>query len=1013
MQTTDCPKLARILFYGCLIITATLCAKSANGATGDTVALSGNRPAEAIAYSPTAHADPSTPLTMRVILALRDRPALDQLIAQQQDPASPRYHQWLTAAQFAAQFGPSPEDFAAVAQWVTEQGFRITDSSLGRRFIQFTGTVAQAEQAFSTTEMLFGTGNYHANLTEPRIPAQFDGIIGAIFGLDNFAMAIPASSGSEELSDRAARTPASLPIGSSLKLASLFEWGPELEPAVTDGPGNQPNAKIGPLGPAFGPEDLYTFYDETPLLNGGITGAGKKCVAMVEDSLPPDDIGAVLTLFDKTFGLPDPPAVNVVIASTTAPTYTGSVLLAQVELEWAHTTAPGASETVYVGNVADGGSAIAIGNAIATAVGEDTCSTVGIGYIFCGASAAFYKELDGQYAQGVSEGQTIASTTGSYGAAGNMVDPSKQACVPASGAGINEGAGSTNVTAIGTTQFTPNYDPASGNDIGHVAEQVWNEAGGASGGGSSGQFTRAPWQTGTGVPSGTARVVPDVSMGGGSTSSPGFFVAVDNSGTPEVACCAGGPGIAAQIWSGIAKLIGQLDGSAQGNLAPDIYKLAATGLAANGIRDVTSGNNTFKGVTGFNATPNYDLASGWGTVDINTFVYRYLGKPVPTATPTPTPTRTPTKTPASTHTPTKTPTRTPTRAPTRTPTATPTPTRTPSPIATPTPSPSPTPLPGTPVITSIPGTILVGGSFVINGTGFTGGSVAILFVSTGTGPVKYGPFTPAPKSTTQLTIAVPDTVGLGKGFVSVQVVNTDTGFKSSNAAFALLQGNPAAGIPTIKTINSVGLAATSSDPSYATNNVETVVLQGKTVNLGGTGFDATNGVAVDLFCACTGGKVGPFFINPGATLTPSKISFTLPSVAPNVPSTGPGSFVVSNKGSPPSFTLKSNAVAVSIGQQIALTSVTQAGSIITVNGAGFSSLTVINLFNAQGGGVVNLGGLGPAGAKIPLILSNSNRFTFTAPAGAVPGAAYVQALNPPFVPFSSTGNSAAGSFTLK
>ena len=163
----------------------------------------------------------------------------------------------------------------------------------------------------------------------------------------------------------------------------------------------------------------------------------------------------------------------------------------------------------------------------------------------------------------------------------------------------------------------------------------------------------------------------------------------------------------------------------------------------------------------------------------------------------------------------------------------------------------------------------------------------------------------------------------------------------------------------------MGLAATSSDPSYATNNVETVVLQGKTVNLGGTGFDATNGVAVDLFCACTGGKVGPFFINPGATLTPSKISFTLPSVAPNVPSTGPGSFVVSNKGSPPSFTLKSNAVAVSIGQQIALTSVTQAGSIITVNGAGFSSLTVINLFNAQGGGVVNLGGLGPAGAEDP------------------------------------------------
>ena len=149
------------------------------------VALSGNRPAEATIYSPIAHMDSRTPLTMRVALALHNRPALDQLIADQQDPASPRYHQWLTPAQFAAQFGPSQEDFAAVAQWVTAQGFTITDSSLGRRFIQFTGTVAQAEQAFSTTEIVFGNGDSYANVTEPLLPANFYGVIGAIMGLDN------------------------------------------------------------------------------------------------------------------------------------------------------------------------------------------------------------------------------------------------------------------------------------------------------------------------------------------------------------------------------------------------------------------------------------------------------------------------------------------------------------------------------------------------------------------------------------------------------------------------------------------------------------------------------------------------------------------------------------------------------------------------------------------------------------------------------------------------------------
>ena len=127
---------------------------------------------------------------------------------------------------------------------------------------------------------------------------------------------------------------------------------------------------------------------------------------------------------------------------------------------------------------------------------------------------------------------------------------------------------------------------------------------------------------------------------------------------------------------------------------------------------------------------------------------------------------------------------------------------------------------------------------------------------------------------------MPATIPLGQGFVAVQVVNTDTGFSSSNLGFALLQGNAAAGIPTIKTIDGKGLAATSSDPDFATNNVETVVPQGSLVKLGGTGFDTAHGVAIDLFCACPGGKIGPFFLNPGnAGLTSTELSFTLPTKA--------------------------------------------------------------------------------------------------------------------------------------
>ncbi len=304
---------------------------------------------------------------------------------------------------------------------------------------------------------------------------------------------------------------------------------------------------------------------------------------------------------------------------------------------------------------------------------------------------------------------------------------------------------------------------------------------------------------------------------------------------------------------------------------------------------------------------------------------------------------------------------------------------------------------------------------MINGKGFTPGSVVNFFVATSAGTVNPGPFTPTVKTAIALTVDVPVTTTLGEGFVGVQVVNKDQGFLKSGMKFALLQGAPGSGIPSITKINGVGLDATSSNPMFATNNVKTVVPQGAVVTIGGAGFDITHGAAVDVFCACPAGKVGPFFVNPGNPgLSAAQIKFTLPAKGlPNSPATGPGSFVVSNAGAGKTYSKKSNAVSAPIGAKISVLSVSQAGSTITVHGTGFSPLTVINFFNKQGAMVVNLGGLGTGGiAKIPLTLINDTTFQFTKPGGSVPGSAYVQALNPPFVPFTSSGNDPGGAFTL-
>jgi parallel beta-helix repeat protein len=350
---------------------------------------------------------------------------------------------------------------------------------------------------------------------------------------------------------------------------------------------------------------------------------------------------------------------------------------------------------------------------------------------------------------------------------------------------------------------------------------------------------------------------------------------------------------------------------------------------------------------------------------------------------------------------------------------------TPTPTVTPVPTPSATPTLLPPIIASLPPIISLGESFVISGANFDATSVVNFYISGASGPRYAGPVKPGTLSSSRMTVELAQSAthgDQGEGVVAVQVVSPDQRYAASNVMLTLLQGNPALGLPSLTEINSIPIAADSAQPGFAVANVETVVSQGLPVNLGGSGFDTANGAAVDIFCACPGGKVGPFPIKPGTPgFSNTTISFTVPDAGPNRPSTGPASFRVSNAGGDGLYSNSSASVSVVIGARIHVTSVTQSGSLITVNGSGFAAagivppLTVVNFFNSQGGVVVNLGGLDSSGhAKIPLTIVNDAQLTFGLPAaGAVPGPSYVQAVNPPFVTFSSSGTDPGGSFTLK
>ena len=321
---------------------------------------------------------------------------------------------------------------------------------------------------------------------------------------------------------------------------------------------------------------------------------------------------------------------------------------------------------------------------------------------------------------------------------------------------------------------------------------------------------------------------------------------------------------------------------------------------------------------------------------------------------------------------------------------------------------------GVPSIAPVTSPVPVGGYLVLAGSGFTPGAKLNFFVSTAAGAVNEGPLTPAALGANSLTVKVPASIPMGEGVAALQVINTDAGYASSNVVVAQLQGAAGSGIPTLTGIDGTALAASSVNPNYAIDNVETVVPQGSQVTLQGHGFDTVNGVAVDVFCACAGGKVGPLFVNPGNPgLSAASITLTLPSSGAQALPVGPASFVVSNRGSGGSYSAKSNAVSVPIGSRIRVMSVMQKGSALIVDGTGFSTLTLVNFYATQAGRMVNLGGLNTSGTPaIAIILVSDTEIRFAVPAGAQAGPAYVQALNPPFVPFDSTGNDPGGAFIL-
>src|SRR5208282_4311151 len=429
---------------------------------------------------------------------------LNALIAAQQDPSSSQYRKWLAPDEFVRRFGASAAETDSVSKWLSAKGFQMTGGSARDGYLTFNGDVATIESAFNTRMMAYAAdGSKFANLTAPEIPAPFAGTISGIRGLNNLEQAVPLHRQIEPSAGET-WTNQSLAFGPP-RAPEQIAYCPAAEPPAT------PEYHNPIWGTRFAPADIYTFYDETPLLpgtNGG--GTGNDCIAIYDGS---DTFTDIVNAFDTTFGLSPVNLSRVNVDGSAFGQYNGDETETLLDIEWAHAIAPGAPISLYLS--AD------IPTAVERVLSDDACGAINISYGYCGgvAPSFFTGTLDPIFQQAAAQGISVFVSAGDQGAAGL-----NNRCSAASSRNVSEMSADPNVVSVGGTSFFPVFD-GSGNDVGLVAESVWNDSdllGGAGGGGVSGVFFKPAFQAVAGGPSGPMRAVPDVAMIA-SPERPGVF----------------------------------------------------------------------------------------------------------------------------------------------------------------------------------------------------------------------------------------------------------------------------------------------------------------------------------------------------------------------------------------------------------------------------------------------------------------------------------------------------------
>ena len=495
-----------------------------------TVILKGSERAAVAKSRVIGPADPAERLEVSIIVRRRAGQVLRARTAAL--AAGNRSIGHLTREEFAAQHGADAPDMAAVRAFASKYDLRIVQEHAARRTLVLSGTVAQFSRAFSVelNAVAHPDGTYRGRTGPVYLPAELDGIVEAVLGLDNRPQARPhfrlrsAPGGHSKTRAHAGASVSYTPI----QVAALYGF--------PTGTGKGQSVGIVELGGGFRPADLKTYFTKLKV------GSPKVLAVSVDHGQ------------------------NAPTGSANGAD--GEVML---DIEVVGSVAPAATIAVYFAPNTDAGFVDAVTSAIHDTTNKPSVISISWGSAESTWTAQAMTAMDDAFQAAAALGVTVCVASGDNGSNDNVGGSADHVDFPASSP-FALGCGGTSLRA-------------SKNAI--SSEVVWNDGsgGGATGGGISNFFPSVPWQAGISakLSSGKSkslgsRGVPDVA--GNADPETGYAVRIDGTDT-----IIGGTSAVAPLWAGLIARINQSAGSALGYLNPDLYQ------KQQALRDITQGNN--------------------------------------------------------------------------------------------------------------------------------------------------------------------------------------------------------------------------------------------------------------------------------------------------------------------------------------------------------------------------------------------------------------------------------------